>query len=51
MEEDDLHEPEWIWKDADYDTNTGETLDSSLVKKGKQEEMDRFHEMWGCTRM
>ena len=44
-EEDELHEPEWMWDEVDYDTNTGEALDSKLIQKGKEEEMQRFKEM------
>ena len=47
VEEDDLHEPDWMWKEEDpeYDTLTGETLDAKLVQKGKEEELKRFKEM------
>ena len=45
LEEDELHEDEWMRNELDYDTNTREALDPNLVKKGKDEEMMRFKEM------
>ena len=45
LEADELHEPDWMWDESDYDTVTGEALDPRLVKKGKEEEIYRFEEM------
>ena len=33
---DDLHVPDPVWGDVDYDTNTGEERDANLVKKARR---------------
>ena len=46
VEEDDLHETEWMWDgDQEFDSISGEVLDKRLVQAREMEEMSRFKEM------